>query len=148
MRGAVLNGDNPEPPPWLYRFDYAAWLPGFSPEYPDPDHSGWFTGDPRVWLAAKERWHAAAHAWLAEHGLYMEHHRQSDSRVDEWCAFQKANPHLVINGQAALRGIWKAKADSNRIRFGWRPTPSHDEGVTVEGADFPVYGSGDSEESL
>ncbi|QYC44937.1 hypothetical protein Nocox_36915 [Nonomuraea coxensis DSM 45129] len=136
------KGDASDPPAWLFRFDYAAWLPGCSPERPDPDQSGWFTGDPEVWLAAKERWHAAARDWLAGRGLYMERHRQPDSRVREWCEFKRANPNLVIDGRDALRGIWRAQQDSLRIRMGWRPPSDQGGRKTAGEADFPVYGSG------
>lgn len=65
------------------------------------------------WMAAEERWHAAARAWLAEHDLFMDGHRQPDERVAEWEAFKRANPHRVLDGR---RGMHGANAEGMRQR--------------------------------
>ena len=135
-------------PEWLFHFDYASWLPGFSPEHPDPDRFGPFTGDLHVWMAANERWHAEAHAWLAKHDLYMDGHRQPDQRVVEWLEFKKAHPHRVIDGR---RGMHAANAEKTRERVrtmlpeAGGNHPDRGKGATAAEADFPMYGSGDPE---
>ena len=138
-----------QPPPWLFHFEYASWLPGFSPERPDPDCVGPFMGPLHVWMAAKERWHVDAHAWLAKHDLYMDGHRQPDQRVVEWLEFKKAHPHRVIDGR---RGIRAANAEKTRQRVRTMPPEAggkhsdQGKGATAAEEDFPVYGSGDPEE--
>lgn len=148
MAGGRPAGEFPDPPEWLFHFDYAAWLPGFSPERPDPDRVGPFMGDLAVWMAAKERWHAAAHAWLAKYDLFVDGHRQPDERVAEWLAFKKANPQRVIDGR---RGMHRANAEQVRQRAralsGAQPA---DQGgrLTAAEADFPPYGTPDLEEGV
>lgn len=138
-----------QPPSWLFHFDCAAWLPGFSPEHPDPERIGPFMGDLHAWMAAKERWHAAAHAWLARHDLYMDEHRQPDQRVAEWLEFKRANPHRVIDGR---RGMHAANAEKTRQRVRTMQPDAggnhsdHGKGPTAAEEDFPVYASPDLEE--
>lgn len=105
-------------------------------------------GDLHVWMAAKERWHAAACAWLAKHDLYMDEHRQPDQRVAEWLEFKRANPHRVIDGRRGMRAV-NAEKTRQRVRTmqpeGGGHLSDQGQGATVGEADFLVYASPDLE---
>lgn len=146
MAGRTPPEGFPDAPAWLFHFDHASWLPGFSPESPDPAGVGPFMGAIHVWMAAKDRWHAAAHTWLEKHDLYMDDHRQPDQRVVEWLAFKAANPHRVIDGK---RGMHAANAERTRQRvraMSGEHLPDQGERLTAEKADFPVYATPSLEE--
>ncbi|MBG0818199.1 hypothetical protein [Planomonospora sp. ID82291] len=77
------------PPTWLFRFRYAEWEDGYSPENPNlahwgkPLHEVGFTVG--QYQRAKRRYEAAAEAWLAERGLYARGLREPR----EWQEFQR-----------------------------------------------------------